>query len=679
MHPDSPTKPALAQTAKALALLRRAAHPERRHLGWAVVWLVVAAALEVAGPLLGKMLIDEHLLPRRHDWPRMAAMLGAILVTGWVASWLRYLQLVRLSGLAMRSVQRLREWVFGHVLRLPMAFFDRAMTGQLVSRVTNDTEAVKALYIQVLFVLLDSGIVLIGTMAAMAWLDWRLMLIVLALVPAVVAIVWLYQRLSAPAVARARALRSDINGQIAESIGGMSVLQASNAEQRFGERFGATNRAHYKARLAELRANALLLRPALDLLNVVLLAIVIFSFGQRPMNALEVGVLYAFISYIARVIEPLIQITMQFSGLQQAVVATARVSALLDEVGAPEHTRVTAPRERPLQGTPAAQGRGTPHQFPASPPEHTRVTAPRERPLQGTPAAQGRGTPHQFPASPPEHTRATAPDKQKSPVSPSENATDKASTVHGGPGPDVPALRIRKLSFAYNPGNDVLHDLNLDIAQGAFYGIVGHTGSGKSTLLSLMLRYYPAPAGAIEMNGHQLEAIDNDSFRAEVGLVPQDPFLLAASARENIDMGRGLAQQEIEDAARAAHAHDFISALEQGYDTELGEGGSRLSTGQKQLIAIARALAGKPRLLLLDEATSHIDSQTEQIVQVALNELRGRVTIVAIAHRLSTIREADQIVVLNHGRIAELGTHEQLMQIEGGFYQRLYLLQQLAV
>ncbi|MFZ3287385.1 MAG: ABC transporter ATP-binding protein, partial [Telluria sp.] len=323
-------------SAQAIALLRRAAHPDRAHLGWAIAWLVLAAGLEVIGPILGKALIDDHLLPRHLDWPRMAALLGAMLVSGWIASGLRYLQLVRLSGLAMRSVQRLREWVYGHVLRLPMAFFDRAITGQLVSRVTNDTEAVKTLYIQVLFVLLDSSIVLVGTVAAMAWLDWRLMLIVLALLPAVLVIVWLYQRLSAPAVTRARALRSDINGQMAESIGGMSVLQANNAEQRFAQRFASTNQAHYKARLAELRANAFLLRPALDLLNVVLLAVVIYSFGQRPMSAVEVGVLYAFISYIARVIEPLIQITMQFSGLQQAVVATARVAALLDEPGAPE-------------------------------------------------------------------------------------------------------------------------------------------------------------------------------------------------------------------------------------------------------------------------------------------------------------------------------------------------------
>jgi ATP-binding cassette subfamily B multidrug efflux pump len=594
-EPNRIEKAGRDQARQAASLLRRAAWPDRRHLLLATLWLILAAGLEVLGPILGKALIDDHLLPRHADWTRMSLLLGGALLSGWAASWLRYLQLVRLSGMAMRSVRRLREWVYGHVMRLPMAFFDRAITGQLVSRVTNDTEAVKTLYIQVLFVLLDSTIVLIGTTIAMAWLDWRLMLIVLALLPAVLGIVWLYQRLSAPAVTRARGLRSEINGQMAESIGGMTVLQASNAAARFGERFARTNQSHYQARIAELKANAFLLRPALDLLNVILLAVVIFSFGQREIGAVEVGVLYAFISYIARVVEPLIQITMQFSGLQQAVVATARVSNLLDEAGAAEH-------------------------------------------------AAGRGAGSRLEAR-----------------------------------PDAPAVRVRDLSFAYVAGQDVLHDITLDIPQGAFFGIVGHTGSGKSTLLSLLLRYYPAERGRIEICGEPIAGIDNERFRNEVGLVPQDPFILAASARENIDMGRGLAQAQIEAAARAAHAHGFISALEQGYDTSLGEGGSRLSSGQKQLIAIARALAGEPRILLLDEATSRIDSATEQIVQEALDELRGTVTIIAIAHRLSTIRDADRIIVLNHGRIAEAGAHEELMRIEGGLYQRLYLLQQLAV
>ncbi|AMO25425.1 ABC transporter ATP-binding protein [Ramlibacter tataouinensis] len=574
----------------AAALLLRAAAPDRAHLVQGLFWLLVAAGLEALGPLIAKTFIDTFLLPRRADLPEIAVLLLGSLLAGMVASWLRYRQLTRLAGLAMRSVQRIRENVYGHVLRLPMSFFDRAITGQLVSRVTNDTEAVKMLYVQVLFVMLDSVIVLAGAMLAMMWLDWRLMLIVATLVPAMTVIVALYQRLSAPAVTRTRELRSELNAQVAESIGGMGVLQASNATERFSGRFAAINEAHYRSRQRELRANAWLLRPVLDLLNVLLLATVIFVFSLRSeggvgMTALEVGVLYAFISYIARVVEPLIQITMQFAQLQQAMVGAARVHALLKEAETP-------------------------------------VAPPRGRVTEG-------------------------------------------------------AIAIEHLDFGYLPGRQVLHGLDLRIAAGSFHGIVGHTGSGKSTLLSLLLRFYPAPAGSIRIDGTPVDAIGEDHFREAVGLVPQEPFLLAASARENIAMGRAMTDEQVHEAARAAHAHDFIMGLEHGYDTPLGEGGARLSVGQKQLIAIARALAGKPRILFLDEATSHIDSETEQVVQRALSGLRGQVTIVAIAHRLSTIREADRIVVLNHGRIAERGTHGELMAIEGGLYQRLYLLQQL--
>jgi ATP-binding cassette subfamily B multidrug efflux pump len=581
--------PRRAVIGEAASLLLRAAAPERHHVIHGVIWLVVAALLEAFGPLAGKYLIDNFLLPHHANVPAIAALLAGALVAGMTATWIRYLQLTRLAGLAMRSVRRIRESVYGHVLRLPMSFFDRAITGQLVSRVTNDTEAVKTLYVQVLFVMLDSIIVLCGALAAMWWLDWHLMLIAATLIPVVAVVVLLYQRLSAPAVTRARELRSDLNAQMAESIGGMPVLQASNAAGRFRDRYAVLNEGHYQARQRELRANAWLLRPVLDFMNVLLVAVLMWVFGLRgqgaALTALQVGVLYAFINYIGRVIEPLVQITMQFSQLQQAMIGAARVNVLLKEAEAPP-------------------------------------------------------------------------------------AADRGQVTEGG-------IHIEHLDFEYLPGRPVLHNIDLDIAPGSFYGVVGHTGSGKSTVLSLLLRFYPARPGSIRIDGTPVEAIGEDHFRSRVGLVPQDPFLLAATVRENIAMGRALSTAQIEAAARAAHAHDFISALENGYDTPLSEGGARLSVGQKQLIAIARALAGEPRILFLDEATSHIDSETEQVVQRALTALRGRVTIVAIAHRLSTVRDADRIVVLNHGRIAEQGRHGELMDIEHGIYQRLYLLQQL--
>ncbi|WP_374601608.1 ABC transporter ATP-binding protein [Niveibacterium sp.] len=570
--------------ARAVALLAQAARPESRRLLIALLGLACAAGLEVLGPMLGKAFIDGYLIPRRADIGGIALLIGGSLLAVWCANGLRYLQLLSLSGVAARSVQRLRERVYGHVLRLPVAYFDRAITGQLVSRVTNDTEAVKALYVQVLFVMLDSVIVLCGSLAAMAWLDLRLMGVVTLLIPAVIGIVWFYKRLSAPAVARARELRSEINAQIAESIAGMPVLQATGAAGRFAARFEQANRAHYDARRAELRANAWLLRPALDLLNVLLLVGVLASFAGRGSVA-EVGVLYAFVGLMARVIEPLIQITLQFSQLQQSLIAASRVGTLLAE---------------PLAAPAGESGR-----------------------------------------------------------------------IGAG------EVALRELAFGYDPAHPVIHDLSLTIAAGSFHGIVGHTGSGKSTLLALLLRFYAPQSGAIEIDGAPISELGDATFRSAVGLVPQEPFLLAANARENIDMGRGLSDAEIESAARAARAHDFILALPEGYATPLGEGGARLSVGQKQLIAIARALAGQPKILLLDEATSHIDSETEQVVQAALAELRGRVTIIAIAHRLSTIRDADAITVLNHGRIAERGHHDDLMAIDGGIYRRLYELQQI--
>ncbi|WP_374434849.1 ABC transporter ATP-binding protein [Inhella sp.] len=578
----------------AARLLWTMARPERRQVFIGTAWLVVAAGLEAIGPILAKRLIDEHLLPRQFEpLGLMVALLAAIWLSGLAASGTRYLQLTRMAGVAQKAVLRLREQVFQHVLALPMAYFDKQITGALVSRVTNDTESVNQLYRQVLYMMLDSSIVVAGTLVAMAFLDWRLMLIIATLVPAMVLVIWAYQRLSAPAVAQARALKSDINAQIAENLGGLAVLQASGALGRFQARFANHNDQHYRARMKEMLANAWLLRPALDLLNVLLMVALIYGYAQQreisgTAVGLQVGLLYAFLSYLTRVVEPLIQITLQFGQLQQALVAAARVGVLLQEARAP-------------------------------------LPAP------------------------------------------------------GGPGIERGEIRIEQLRAGYGEGADVLHPFDLTLPAGSFVGLVGHTGSGKSTLLALLLRFYAPRAGRILIDGQPLETLDEARLRQDLALVPQEPQLLSASAWDNLRMGRAhLSDATLQEAARQARLHEMLLALPQGYDTLLGEGGVQLSTGQKQLLAMARALAGSPKILLLDEATANIDSGTEALLGEALSALRGRITVIAVAHRLSTIRAADPILVLHHGHLVERGTHDELMAIPGGVYQRLVQLQQLA-
>ena len=575
----------------ATGLLLRMAAPERATVWAGIAWLALAAGLEALGPILGQRLIDNYLRPGKlDDWQPLALLLGLMTALGVAASLIRYLQLTRMAGVARRSVLRLREQVYAHVLALPMAYFDRHITGALVSRVTNDTEAVNQLYRQVLYVMLDSSIVVTGALVAMAWLDWRLMLIIAALIPAMVGVIWGYQRLSAPAVAEARALKSDINAQIAENLNGLAVLQASGALGRFQARFAGHNQQHYQARMKELGANAWLLRPALDLLNVLLMVALIYGFAQRQGSALagglQVGLLYAFLAYLTRVVEPLIQITMQFGQLQQSLVAAARVGVLLQE--------------------------------------------------------------------------------------PAEAAHESRHGIAAG------AIQLRNLRAGYGDGPDVLHPLDADIAAGQFIGLVGHTGSGKSTLLSLLLRFYAPRGGQIRFDDVALDELDEARLRQDLALVPQEPQLLAASAWDNLRMGRAhLSEAALQTAAQQAHIHDLLQGLPQGYDTLLGEGGVQLSTGQKQLLAMARALAGAPKILLLDEATANIDSATEARLSEALAQLRGRVTVIAVAHRLSTIRAADAIWVLHHGQRVECGRHEELMAIPGGVYQRLVQLQQL--
>ncbi|GAA4899300.1 ABC transporter ATP-binding protein [Ferrimonas pelagia] len=549
--------------------------------------LLLATALDVVGPLLAKIYIDDYLLTGDLRWQLILQLLLIYLLCQLGAGAFRYLQALSFTKMALNAVTDIRKRAFARVMRLPMRYFDHARTGQLVSRITNDTEAIKDLYVQFLSNVLGNAVMLLGILVAMALLDLTLMMIALALVPAVITIIYLYQRLSGPAVAQSRVQRAEINGSLNESIGGMAVIQASNQSERFLRHFGQINDHYYRSRLRTVFASGLLLRPAIDLLSITTTVGILWLFGQQVVAGVaEIGVLYAFLNYMARFTEPLAEITQRFNLYQQAMVAGDRVAKLLDE--------------------------------------------------------------------------------------PEARYGEQQAQLDNG------SMTLTGLSFGYLPAKTVLHDIDLKVPDGGFYAIAGHTGSGKSTLLSLLLGFYPAPRGSVLIGGSDIHDLAQSALRHGIGLILQEPFVLADSVRANIDMGRGLSEQQVQSAARKAHLHQAILQLPQGYATTLGEGGLRLSTGQRQQLIIARALAGEPRILLLDEATANIDSETEQVVQQALARLRGEITIIAVAHRLSTIKQADHIVLLSHGRISEQGDHRQLMALEGGTYRAMYELQQQA-
>ena len=550
--------------------------------------VMLATGFEVLGPMLSKVFIDEFVMQNHYPvWP-VVGVVVLFIVSVLAGTYLKYKQTLKFLDIALNAVLDIRKRLFNHVLTLPVAFFDYARTGQLVSRLTNDTESIKDIYVQFLSNILANLILLLGILTAMAILDVQLMLVALALIPAVAGLIYLYQKFSVKAVTESRQLRSDINATMNESISGMAVIQSTNQQDGKYHQYQGINHNYYTTRLKSVTVGSLLLRPAINLLSILILGGVVWFFGLKVVEGVaEIGVLYAYLNYLGRFTEPLVEITQRFSLYQQAIVAGDRVYELLQE-----------------------------------------------------------------PAS---HT-----------------GSERLHDISRG------SLTIEHLQFGYQVDKPVLQDINIDIPAGDFYAIVGHTGSGKSTLLNLLLNFYQPQSGTIRIDEEPINEYTQNAIRSGIGFIPQEPFVLATSVFDNIDMGRGLSQHDVERAAKQAHLHDVITAMSAGYQTELGEGGLRLSTGQRQQLIIARALAGSPKILMLDEATANIDSETEQVVQRALNELQGKVTMIVVAHRLSTIRHADRILVLDKGHLIEQGNHAQLMTLEQGRYRAMYQLQQQA-
>lgn len=547
------------------------------------ILLLFATLGQVLGPVLVKIFIDDYISQGRYPAVDLWLLASAYAVLYGVSAWASYQNAMRFNKVAFSVVRTIRSQVFAAVMRKPLSYFDHRPTGSLVSRITNDTEAIKELFVQVMSTFVQNVTLIIAIFIAMAFLDIRLMLVCSLILPTVIVVMVNYQRMSSPRYHRARSVLSRINASLSESIQGMRIIQVLNQQQRFSGRFRSVSEELFSARMSNLKLDALMLRPLPDLLRTFMLAALLLYFGTQSFETVvEVGVIYAFVNYLSRITQPIVEMTQRLSLLQQAVVAGERVFAIMDEPG-----EVQA---------------ATPHYI-------------------------GQG-----------------------------------------------AIRFEHVGFSYDNVTPILQDIDITVAPGQFFAIVGHTGSGKSTLMSLLLRFYSPQQGSILLDGIALEQIDQHSLRSQVGVVLQDPFISAGSIRDNITLGLAVAEEDMIAAAKSAQLHDFVMTLPQGYDTVLGERGGNLSTGQRQLLSMARTLARKPRILILDEATANIDSHTEAVIQRALAELRGSTTILAIAHRLSTITRADSIVVLHQGQIMQQGTHQELMHLEG-LYRHMYELQ----
>jgi ATP-binding cassette, subfamily B, multidrug efflux pump len=558
--------------------------PFRKPITIAVLISWLAAAVEICGPLLVSYFID-NLLTKGHIPLESAVILIIVFFASQIiAAILHYYQTILFNQAAIGVVQTLRTDVMSAAIRQPLSIFDNQPVGQLISRVTNDTEVVKDLFVTVIPTIFRSIALIIAMLVAMFFLEWRMAIVASLIFPIVFLIMVIYQRLSTPIVRRVRTYLADINDGFNEIINGMTVIQQFRQRARFGEKMLAVNRQHYTARMQALKLDSILLRPLLNLFSALTLCGLILLFGFKGIDVIGVGVLYAFINYLGRLNEPLIKLTSQQSVLQQAVVAGERIFELID-------------------------------------------------------------SPRQY------------------------YGHDQLALLSG-------RVDIQKLSFAYRDDKYVLNEIDMQIEDNEFVALVGHTGSGKSTITNLLMGYYPWQEGQILLDGRPLSSLSHQVLRNCITIVQQEPVILATTVFDNIALGREISEQKVWQILTIVQLADWVYKLPNGLNTLLGEQGNMLSTGQKQLLALARALVQTPKILILDEATANVDSGTEKAIQKTLQLIRRQTTLIVIAHRLSTVIDADKIFVLHRGKIVQQGKHNQLLR-HPGLYAQMYQLQQI--
>jgi ABC-type multidrug transport system fused ATPase/permease subunit len=569
------------QTRSRLGLLWRLTRPYRARTGLSVVSLLTATATALAPPYLAKYALDDAV--RGHGGSRLVAIV-AIFVAAGLANWgMTYVETYLTGWVGERILADLRLRLFEHLQRLSLGFYERNRAGVIISRLTNDVEAIDQLVTDGVTSLVQNTLTLLGTAIILFVLDWRLALATCSVIPLMAIATALFRTRSARAYAEVRERLGLVTATLAEDIAGMRIVQAFTREQSAFENFRAVAMRYRDANMQTIVLNGIYF-PVVDLFSTVALAVVLGYGGHLYFGgSLTLGTLFAFMLYVQNFFDPVQQLSQLYNTFLSATAALDKIMGVLDE-------------EPEVLDRPGAYELAQ---------------------IQGRVAFEG-------------------------------------------------------VRFTYGRGDEVLHGIDLDVPAGTTVALVGHTGAGKSTIAKLLARFYEPTHGRITIDDVDLNDVAQASLRRQLGVVPQEGFLFAGTVAENIAFGKPAASaDEIVRAAQTVGAHDFILRLEDGYETQLGERGSRLSLGQRQLVAFARALLADPRILILDEATSSVDIGTERRIEQALRVLLAERTAFIIAHRLSTIRDADLIVVLEHGRVVEQGSHDELIA-HRGLYTSLY-------
>jgi ABC-type multidrug transport system fused ATPase/permease subunit len=560
-----------------LVLLR----PYRARTALMFVSLILGTAAALAPPPLAKLAIDEGIVPG--DKRTLTLVVVAFLVSALVYWGATFAQTYLVGWVGQRVLQDLRIQLFAHLQTLSVGFYSRRQAGVIISRLTNDVQALDQLVSDGVVTLFGSTLTLVGTAVILLLLDVQLALLTFLVFPLLALGSLGFRVVSANAYRLTREKVALITAYLQESLSGVRVVRTFAQEPRHLDRFNELNEDNYDANMKTVRLNAAYF-PGVEMLSAVATAgILVYGGYQAISGDVTIGVLVAFIAALNNFFDPIQSLSQLYTTYQAGMAALDKIFELLDE----------------------------------------------------------------------EPDLADAPD-----------AVD-LDRIRG-------EIDFQDVTFAYGDSAPALADVDLHVPPGQTVALVGATGAGKSTFAKLVARFYDPTRGRVLVDHHDLRDVTMRSLRSQMGIVPQEAFLFSGTIGENIAFGRPDAtSEEIEAAGRAVHAHDFITALEDGYDTQIGERGIQLSAGQRQLVAFARALIADPRILVLDEATANVDIHTEGLIEAGLRRLLAGRTAIVIAHRLSTIRTAGRIIVLDHGHITEQGTHDELLAAEGAYW-RLY-------